>query len=111
MIEQVLSRDLLYLACQQHILELIAATPFEKELPSSPNIQLFKRFKDNWKFIDQAKMLPQMRKQQVVLRISGKKMAKFIEGVFSTAGVSKLQPHFVRPASRLPVANANLISF
>ena len=56
-IEQLLGRDLLYLACRHHVLELIAGAAFKKVLPSSssPNAQLFKRFKENWEFIDQDK--------------------------------------------------------
>jgi len=56
-IEQLLCRDLLHLACRHHILELIAGAAFKTVVTSSsaPEIQLFKRFRDHWEFIDQAK--------------------------------------------------------
>lgn len=55
LLEQLLGRDLLYLACRHHVLELIAGAVFNKIMPSSsaPDILLFKRFKDSWEFIDQ----------------------------------------------------------
>ena len=48
---------IIYLACQYHIAELIAAAVFKNVLPSSlsPNIQLFKCLKDNWELADQDK--------------------------------------------------------
>ena len=56
-LQQLLGQDLLHLACRHHILELIAGAAFKTVITSSsaPDIPLFKRFKDNWEFIDQTK--------------------------------------------------------
>ena len=88
MIEQLLSRDLSYLACRHHILDLIAAATFKKVLPSSssPNIQLFKCFKDNWEFIDQAKYEDASTDEVAASGVEDiqEEMMKFIEGVLTT---------------------------
>ena len=88
MIEQLLSRDLLYLACRHHMLELIAAAAFKKVLPSSssPNIQLFKCFKENWEFIDQAKYEDASTDEVAASGVEDiqEEMIKFIEGVLTT---------------------------
>ena len=88
MIELLLCRNLLYLACQHHILQLIAAAAIKKVLPlsSSPNIQLFKRFKDNWEFIDQAKYEDASTDEVAASGVEDiqEKLIKFIEGVLTT---------------------------
>ena len=88
MIKQLLSRDLLYLACRHHMLELIAAAAFKKVLPSSssPNIQLFKRFKENRDFIDQAKYEDASTDEVAASGVEDiqEEMIKFIEGVLTT---------------------------
>jgi len=54
-IERMLGKDLLYFACRHHIMELLAGAAFTASLaPSSaPEVLLFKRFQQNWSFIDQ----------------------------------------------------------
>jgi len=54
-LQQLLGRSLLHLACRHHILELIAGAAFTESLgaSSAPEILLFKRFQTNWKFVDQ----------------------------------------------------------
>ena len=88
MIKQLLSRDLLYLACRHHMFELIAAAAFKKVLPSSssPNIQLFKRFKENREFIDQAKYEDASTDEVAASSVEDiqEEMIKFIEGVLTT---------------------------
>jgi hypothetical protein len=53
LIEVELGRPLLYLACRHHIMELILATVFKAVMAASsgPEIQLFKRFREQWSFI------------------------------------------------------------
>ena len=54
-IEQKLGRDLLYLACRHHILELVLSAAFTAEMgsiTSGPDVPLFKRFKSLWESID-----------------------------------------------------------
>jgi hypothetical protein len=55
LIESVLGRELLNLACRHHVMEIVAEKVFAVcGIPSTgPTILLFKRFKDNWKSIDQ----------------------------------------------------------
>jgi hypothetical protein len=57
LIEAALGRDLLHLACRHHILELVAEKAFTASdcVPSTgPDILLFERFKQHWKFIDRS---------------------------------------------------------
>ena len=56
-IEKMLSKDLLYFACCPHIMELLAEAAYTASLaPSSaPEVLLFKKFQQNWSFIDQTK--------------------------------------------------------
>ena len=55
LLEQLLERHLLHIACRHHILELVAEAAFTASLFSSsaPEILLFKRFQAQWQFIDQ----------------------------------------------------------
>jgi hypothetical protein len=58
LIEQGLDKNLLYLACRHHIMELVVGAAFEKTTigtSSGPEIKIFKRFKDHWQFVDQGK--------------------------------------------------------
>ena len=56
-IERALGKDLLYLACRHHIMELLAGAAFTASLtPSSaPEVLLFKRFQQKWSVLDQTK--------------------------------------------------------
>lgn len=55
LLEQTLDRELLLFACRHHVYELVLKTIFEtkiKQITSSPDIPIFKKFKDNWKNMD-----------------------------------------------------------
>jgi hypothetical protein len=54
-LEQLLRRDLLHLACRHHILELVAGAAFYEVMAASsaPEILLFKRFQAHWQYINQ----------------------------------------------------------
>ncbi|KAG0728480.1 hypothetical protein GWK47_032372 [Chionoecetes opilio] len=56
LIEQQLKKDLLYFACRHHVLELLLAAAFTTVMgpTSGPEVTLFKRFQDHWKFIDRS---------------------------------------------------------
>ena len=56
LLERMLGRDLISLACRHHIMELIVAKVFDTLMgPSSgPNIKLFQRFREYWCSIDQS---------------------------------------------------------
>jgi len=53
-LEQMLKKKLLYLACRHHILELIAGNAFNKifGLTTSPTVKLFDDFRKKWDQID-----------------------------------------------------------
>lgn len=54
-LEQTLERELLLFACRHHVYELVLKTVFEtkiKQITKSPDIPIFKNFRDNWKNID-----------------------------------------------------------
>ena len=63
LIEQKLGRDLLYMACRHHVMELVVGAAFEKTVGTAgastgPDILLFKRFQQHWPFIDRANFKP-----------------------------------------------------
>ncbi|CAG9783921.1 unnamed protein product [Diatraea saccharalis] len=54
-LEQTLERELLLFTCRHHIYELVLKSVFEtkiKQITSSPDIPIFKKFRDNWNNID-----------------------------------------------------------
>lgn len=57
LLEQCLGRDLLYLACRHHVLELALRAAFEAKFgrTTGPDVSLFKGFKDAWSTIDKTK--------------------------------------------------------
>ena len=54
-IERMLGKDLLHLACRDHIMKLLARAAFLASLSplSAPEVWLFKRFEQHWSKIDQ----------------------------------------------------------
>ncbi|KAK2705869.1 hypothetical protein QYM36_016024 [Artemia franciscana] len=54
LLEQKLGMELLSLACRHHIMELVIGAAFRVCMgsTSSPEVPLFKRFQDYWRFID-----------------------------------------------------------
>ncbi|KAK2713790.1 hypothetical protein QYM36_009614 [Artemia franciscana] len=54
LLEQKLGKELLSLACRHHIMELVIGAAFRVCMGStfSPEVPLFKRFQDYWRFID-----------------------------------------------------------
>ena len=53
-IQQMLGKELLWMACRHHVLEVILSDVFKYEYgPSTgPNISLFSRFKEQWHSLD-----------------------------------------------------------
>ena len=58
--KQKLQRHCLYLACRHHISELLIGAAFEKiiGISSGLEVQLFKRFKEQWALIDKERYHP-----------------------------------------------------
>lgn len=57
LLEQRLDRELLLFACRHHVYELVLKCVFEtkiQQVTSSPDIPMFKKFRDNWKTINPA---------------------------------------------------------
>lgn len=55
LLEQKLERELLLFACRHHVYELVLKCVFETKIPqvtNSPDIPMFKKFRDNWKSIN-----------------------------------------------------------
>lgn len=50
LLENRLKRNILFLGCRHHIAEIILSTVFQELFPpsSGPDIQIFKRFKNEW---------------------------------------------------------------
>lgn len=50
LLEQMMGKDLLYLACCRHVFELILRAAFEVKFPgtSGPHVPIFKRFREKW---------------------------------------------------------------
>jgi hypothetical protein len=61
LIEQKLGKDLLYMACRHHVMELVVGAAFEKTsvgISTGPDILIFKRFQGQWQFIDRDNFKP-----------------------------------------------------
>lgn len=59
LLEQKLSREMLIFACRHHVYELVLKGVFEakiSQVTTSPDISLFKKFRENWKNIDPEKI-------------------------------------------------------
>jgi len=59
LLEQKLDRELLIFACRHHVYELVLKSVFEvkiSQITTSPDIPLFKKFKENWKNVDTNKI-------------------------------------------------------
>ena len=54
LLEKKLNKELVYLACRHHIMELVLATAFEETMgvSSGPDIAIFKRFQTAWQKFD-----------------------------------------------------------
>lgn len=54
-LERLLNKDILFFPCRHHIFELVLRCVFECKLSktTSPNVPIFKRFRDDWNKIDQ----------------------------------------------------------
>lgn len=72
LLEQKLGRQLLYLPCRHHIMELILRAVFELKLTKSPspNVSLFERFKAQWKDLEQHEISPGIDDPYVAKRIN-----------------------------------------
>jgi hypothetical protein len=60
LLEKLLGRELLHLACRHHIFELMVQKVFTTLFGRStgPEVQLFQQFKKNWLQLDKAKFAP-----------------------------------------------------
>lgn len=59
LLEQKLNREMLIFACRHHVYELVLKSVFEakiSQVTTSPDIPLFKKFRENWKNIDPEKI-------------------------------------------------------
>ncbi|KAJ8682355.1 hypothetical protein QAD02_018147 [Eretmocerus hayati] len=54
LLEQMLERDVLFLACRHHVYEIILAHVFEIKIPGTvgPDVQLFKKLRSAWDSLD-----------------------------------------------------------
>lgn len=54
LLQQKMQRDLLFLACRHHILELVLRNVYEEYMGKSklPEVELFNRFKKHWSSIN-----------------------------------------------------------
>lgn len=59
LIEKQLGKNLLYLACRHHILEVVLRSVFEHKMGSTtgPQPDIFRRFQMHWANIDQSKYM------------------------------------------------------
>lgn len=91
LLQQLIGRDLLYLACRHHMLELVASAAFTQVMGSSsaPEVLLFKRFKAHWQFIDKSQFQDSSSDQESALVIASIKEAL---GTMLMSAVAENQP-------------------
>lgn len=66
-IEKILCKNLLHLACRHHILEVVLRSVFEYKMGSTtgPQPEIFRRFKMHWPNIDQSKYIEGVQDESV----------------------------------------------
>ncbi|KAK6185944.1 hypothetical protein SNE40_008071 [Patella caerulea] len=91
LIEQALNRQLLFLACRHHILELIIGAVFIVCMgaSSSPEVLVFKRFQAHWEFLDLEKFDDASTDEHVTKALADVR-DDIIE--FAVAQLSEVQP-------------------
>ncbi|XP_015122331.1 uncharacterized protein LOC107044806 [Diachasma alloeum] len=67
LLERLIGRDLLHLACRHHIFELLLKTAFEVSMgcTSGPDVQIFKRFQNEWENMDKTQYSPRVEDNTV----------------------------------------------
>jgi hypothetical protein len=72
LLEQKLQKDLLWLACRHHVLEIMLEAVVVHSLGPSkgPEIAVFKRFQTNWTFIDQTTYLTALSEEQTASEVA-----------------------------------------
>lgn len=67
-LEQMLSRELLYVACRHHMYELTLRAAFEAKFGKTTGVDvpIFSKFKKEWKTFDQKKFEPGIKSKRVV---------------------------------------------
>ena len=60
LLQQKIQRQLIGVACRHHIFELVIGSAYSATFgkTTSPEVAIFKRFKEHWKFIDSTKCVP-----------------------------------------------------
>lgn len=84
LLEQCLGRDLLYLACRHHILELALRAAFEAKFgkTTSPDVSLFKGLKGAWNTFDKLKFQSGLEMKKVKLALQAKEIDELINFCF-----------------------------
>jgi hypothetical protein len=92
LLEQKLGRDLLYLACRHHVMELLLAAAFEATMggTSGPDVLLFKRFQGRWESIDPTSFEPGITEESVSAVITDDIRNQTLK--FATDQLEKVQP-------------------
>ncbi|KAG7164292.1 hypothetical protein Hamer_G003445, partial [Homarus americanus] len=72
-IQAAINREIIWIVCRHHILEVVLSDVFKKEYgPSSgPNINLSMRFQEQWRFIDETRWKPATHDENLVEEFSG----------------------------------------
>lgn len=86
LLEEMLGKNFLYLACRHHVHELILRSVVEIywKGTSGPNVAIFQRFQQNWNAIDKTQFTTGMQDKFVAKILSGKKdeLLAFIDSQF-----------------------------
>lgn len=90
LLERLLERDILFLPCRHHIFELILRAAFECQIPSTtgPNVPLFKKFRDDWKKIEQKNFqsgIDDERVKSILTSDHIERVASFVQQTLNTA--------------------------
>lgn len=92
LLEQILGRDLLHLACRHHIMELVLSAAFQSTMggSSGPEVLLFKRFQEAWKSFDSTSFEPGVAEVSVSAAITENVRQQTLN--FAINQLSKMQP-------------------
>ena len=89
-LEQLLERELEWFPCRHHIDELSLKGAFEAKMPAStsPNVEIFKRFRESWSKLDHSKFKPGI-KDKIVKKIMETDRSDIIKFVNETLQIQQ----------------------
>ncbi|XP_015116001.1 uncharacterized protein LOC107040428 [Diachasma alloeum] len=99
LLEKLLGRSLLYLACRHHVFELLLKAAFDVSMgpTSGPDICIFKRFQGQWQYLEKGKFSPGVQDEEIqaAVKDDAKDALTFAYSQLKIASIRKDYQEFV----------------